>query len=344
MKVAAKDGRLAVTLGDLSGIGPEVVLSSLAQGARDGRLLLYGNERVLRRISGASGIPLPDGMVCLPGETRTFGDLPDVPVVLFDFPFPEQDAVLPGTVQSCCGRMAHRFICEAVKDVRAGSADALVTAPIHKEALRLAGVPFPGHTELLASLTGGAVPCMAFFSPRLAVSLVTIHEALADVPRLVTPEKLERVIRLTRDACAARAPGREPRLGVLALNPHAGEHGLFGDEEARVLQPVIRRLQEEGFALSGPLVPDTAFAWLFGGGAAPYDGYVAMYHDQGLIPFKAAAFDSGVNVTLGLPIVRTSPDHGTAFDRAWKGTASPSSMTAAIHLARRLASSRKEST
>lgn len=344
MKVAEKDGRLAVTLGDLSGIGPEVVLSALAQGARNERLLLYGNERVLRRISGESGIPLPEGMVCVPGETRAFGKLPDVPVVLFDFPFPEQDAVRPGTVQACCGRMAHRFICEAVKDVLAGHADALATAPVHKEALRLAGVPFPGHTELLASLTGGAVPCMAFFAPRLAVSLVTIHEALADVPRLVTPEKLERVIRLTRDACAARTPGREPRLGVLALNPHAGEHGLFGDEEARVLLPVIRRLEAEGFALSGPLVPDTAFAWLFGDAPAPFDGYIAMYHDQGLIPFKAAAFDSGVNVTLGLPIVRTSPDHGTAFDRAWKGTASPASMTAALRLARRLASRRKEST
>ena len=344
MKASTKDGRLAVTLGDLSGIGPEVVLSSLAQGARDGQLLVYGNERVLRRVSDASGIPLPTGMVCLPGETRAFGDLPDVPVVLFDFPFPEQDDVRPGSVQPCCGRMAHRFICEAVKDVLAGQADALVTAPIHKEALRLAGVSYPGHTELLSSLTGGAVPCMAFFSPRLVVSLVTIHEALADVPHLITPGKLERVIRLTRDACTARVAGREPRLGVLALNPHAGEHGLFGDEEERVLQPVIRRLQAEGFALSGPLVPDTAFAWLFSGGDAPYDGYIAMYHDQGLIPFKAAAFDNGVNVTLGLPIVRTSPDHGTAFDRAWKGTASPSSMTAALRLARRLALRQEEST
>lgn len=338
MKAATEDGRLAVTLGDLSGIGPEVVLASIAEGGFDGRLLLYGNERVLRRISAASGIPLPDGMACLPGETRASGDLPDVPVVLFDFPFPEEDAVRPAEVQGCCGRMAHRFIREATGDVLAGRADALVTAPIHKEAFRLAGVPFPGHTELLADLTGGAAPCMAFFSPRLAVSLVTIHEALADVPRLVTPEKLERTIRLTRDACAARAPGREPRIGVLALNPHAGEHGLFGDEEARVIQPVLDRLKEEGFSLSGPLVPDTAFAWLFGGAPAPCDGYVAMYHDQGLIPFKAAAFDSGVNVTLGLPIVRTSPDHGTAFDLAWKGKASPASFTAALRLARSLSS------
>lgn len=328
--------RLAVTAGDLAGIGPEIVLKALARKdvTENCQLLLYGNAFVLEKIAKSSGIPLPEDLLFLRGadpSDRNCG----TSHALIDFPFPEEEDVRPGEVQEVCGRMAERFIRQAVLDVRAGVADALVTAPIHKKALRLAGVPFPGHTEMLAHLTAVSDPVMAFDSPNLFVSLVTIHEAISDVAGLITEERVERTVRLTADACRKRA-GANPKIGVLALNPHAGEQGLFGDEEERVLRPVIARLRGEGFDLSDPLIPDTAFSWIAPGEKSPYDGYVAMYHDQGLIPFKMVAFDCGVNVTLGLPIVRTSPDHGTAFDKAWKGTASESSLVAAIRLALRL--------
>ena len=237
--------------------------------------------------------------------------------------------------------MAYTWICAAVRDIQAGMADALVTAPVNKEALHLAGVNFPGHTELLAHLTATPAPCMAFYSPGLVVSLATIHEALADVPRLLSIPSLLRVIRLTHTA--GRGFGVDaPRIGVLALNPHAGEHGLFGDEEAKIIIPAIKQAKAEGIAASGPLVPDTAFTWLGKRPATPpFDAYVAMYHDQGLIPFKMVAFDTGVNVTLGLPVIRTSPDHGTAFDLAWQGKASPASLFSAITLAARMARTKK---
>ena len=173
---------------------------------------------------------------------------------------------------------------------------------------------------------------MAFFAPHLVVGLVTIHCALRDVPRLVTPERL---LRALGDLAGAlrRALGRKPRIGVLALNPHAGEKGAFGDEEARVIVPTLRQAADLA-DLEGPLVPDTAFAQAADPGR--FDAFLAMYHDQGLIPFKLAAFDEGVNVTLGLPFVRTSPDHGTAFALAWQGRASADSMAAAINRAREL--------
>jgi 4-hydroxythreonine-4-phosphate dehydrogenase len=335
-----KTHRIALTLGDPAGIGPELILRACAdrQALPPVDLLVYGNVAILRRVSDASGIPFPEAsfFVLSPAELAS-GRLPPRGMNgLVDFPFAEAGGLSPGKVQACCGRMAAAWISAAAADVLHGKADAVVTAPINKEALHAAGVPFPGHTEMLASLTGAASPCMAFDSPKLFISLATIHEAIRDVPRLLTSGRIARVIRLTAAACGKRA-GRKPRVGVLALNPHAGEHGLFGDEEARAIGPAIAACRAEGLDVSGPLVPDTAFTWLLAGRPAPFDGYVAMYHDQALILFKAAAFDSGVNVTLGLPIVRTSPDHGTAFDIAWRGKASPASLLSAIRLAVRLA-------
>lgn len=329
--------RLALTLGDCAGIGPELVLHALASDdlAAACRLCVYGNRQILARVAAASGIAWPGALAVLPPER--LAEAPRNSHVLLDFPFEAAAALEPGTLQAACGAMSYAWICAAVSDIQAGLADALVTAPVNKEALHLAGVGFPGHTEMLAHLTGTADPCMAFYSPGLIVSLATIHEALSDVPRLLTVPSLLRTIRLTHAAC--RGFGIvSPRIGVLALNPHAGEHGLFGNEEAKVIAPAILQANREGFAAFGPLVPDTSFTWLGKRDAkTPFDAYVAMYHDQGLIPFKMAAFDTGVNVTLGLPIIRTSPDHGTAFNLAWQGKASPASLFSAITLAARMA-------
>jgi 4-hydroxythreonine-4-phosphate dehydrogenase len=330
---------LALTLGDCAGIGPELVLRALASDslAAACSLLVYGNRRLLARAAEASGLAWPGSLAVLPPER--LAEAPRDRHVLLDFPFEAAESLEPGRLQAACGAMAHAWVCSAVRDIRAGQADALVTAPINKEALRLAGVGFPGHTEMLAHLTDTPAPCMAFYAPGLIVSLATIHEALTDVPGLLTVPSLLRTIRLTHAACR-RFGIASPRVGVLALNPHAGEHGLFGNEEERVILPAIRQAQQEGVAAGGPLVPDTAFTWLGKKGAeAPFDAYVAMYHDQGLIPFKMVAFDTGVNLTLGLPIIRTSPDHGTAFDLAWQGKASPASLFSAIALAARMARS-----
>ena len=328
--------RLALTLGDCAGIGPELVLRALVSSDLSAKcqLCVYGNRRILERVSKSSGIALPQSLPVF--RPDALAEAPRDCHVLIDFPFDAAGTLVRGTVQADCGSMAHQWICAAVRDIQAGLADALVTAPINKEALHLAGVNFPGHTEILSSLTATPDPCMAFYSPGLIVSLATIHEALSDVPRLLNIDSITRTIRLTHDACR-RFGIAAPRIGVLALNPHAGEHGLFGKEETEKIVPAISRARAEGIDATGPLVPDAAFTWLAKSPAKPpFDAYVAMYHDQGLIPFKMVAFDTGVNVTLGLPIIRTSPDHGTAFDLAWLGKASPASLFSAIALAARM--------
>ena len=326
--------RLAVTLGDPAGIGPELVLRALADRdiSRVCRLFVYGNRHVLMRVAEAARIPFSSDVMVLP-PSGIVGELPEAGHLLFDFPFDAAETVLPGHVQVSCGAQAYQFIVSAVRDTLAKRADALVTAPISKEALHHAGITFPGHTEILGHLTETPNPCMVFYSSAWIMGLVTIHEALVDVPRLLTVERVLRTIRLTHEGCL-RFGKTTPRIGVLAFNPHAGEQGLFGDEEARVITPAIARAKAEDLNVSGPLVPDTAFIQHYGGNKVPpFDAYVAMYHDQGLIPFKMVAFDTGVNVTLGLPFIRTSPDHGTAFGLAWKGCASAESFLSAIRLA-----------
>jgi 4-hydroxythreonine-4-phosphate dehydrogenase len=333
--------RLALTLGDPAGIGPELVLQALANPAVRAACapVVYGNGQLLQRVAAAAGLPWPppDLLIAPPPLA---GRPEGASAVLLDFPFPEAAVLTPGRTLAACGRQAHAWIQAATRDALDNRVDAIVTAPINKEALHLAGIKHPGHTEILAELTGASEVVMMFWSSRLVVSLATIHLPLADVPRLLTPARVLSTIRLT--AAAVRTPGLPaPRIGVLALNPHAGEQGLFGHEEAQVIAPAIQAACAEGLSVAGPLVPDAAFTWLQPDAAAPdrgapYDAYVAMYHDQGLIPFKMAAFDQGVNVTLGLPIIRTSPDHGTAFDLAWQGRASLSSFLAAIQCALRL--------
>lgn len=306
---------LAVTSGDCAGIGPEITARALASFPEE-TFRLFTHRPLFERACAAAGVAIPSNILWC---DQPFAGAPD--------------AVVPGMNQAAVGDLAYRCVAAAGEAALRGEVRGIVTAPFSKAALHLAGhTRVPGHTELLAQLCGREEATMAFFSPDLIVSLVTIHCALRAVPDLITRERLLRVLADTATA-VRKLVGRKPRLGVFALNPHAGEDGAFGDEETRVIIPVLR--EAAGLAdFTGPLVPDTALVPK--PGAEPVDAYVAMYHDQGLIPFKRLAFDSGVNVTLGLPIVRTSPDHGTAFDLAWKGVASASSMEAAIRYAMEL--------
>jgi len=326
---------IGITLGDPAGIGPELVLRLLAAPEWRSRVrpVIYGNASLLRRVAQAIRAPFPADLQVLPATAfdDNFPGAEDP--LLLDFPFLEALTMTPGRVQAACGRMAAAWIERAACDALAGRIAAMVTGPINKHALHLAGIPHPGHTEMLAALTGAPHTAMLFWSPDLVVSLATIHLPLADVPAALTTERLLDTIRLTAEACVRFGRINLP-IAVLALNPHAGEHGLFGSEEEQIILPAITAANAEGIPAVGPLVPDTAFAEER---RAAHAAYVAMYHDQGLIPFKMLAFAEGVNVTLGLPIVRTSPDHGTAFDIAWKGAADPSSFLAALHCAATLA-------
>jgi 4-hydroxythreonine-4-phosphate dehydrogenase len=228
------------------------------------------------------------------------------------------------------------YIITAIAEAAAGLVAAVCTAPIHKEALHTAGIPFPGHTEIFADTLKAERYCMMLTSEAITCSLVTIHVGYREVPGLLTIERILDTIELTA-AAMERLRGRKPRLLVCGLNPHAGEHGLFGDrEEERVIAPAVEAALAKGIDVSGPLPPDTAFLPKY---RAATDAYVCMYHDQGLIPLKALAFEDAVNVTLGLPVVRTSVDHGTAFDIAWQGTADVSSLVQAVRLAAKLVSS-----
>jgi 4-hydroxythreonine-4-phosphate dehydrogenase len=286
-----KKPRVAITVGDPAGIGPEIA----ARAAADPRVL----------------------DVC---EPRLYGP-------------PPGDRFEPGVLSGGAGRAAYDTIVRAVEDAQRGVVDAIATAPVNKEAFRLAGLPWSGHTDLLAHLTGAPHVAMMFHSEVLTVVLATVHIPLADVPRALTRESLEATIALTaRELPRFGVP--MPRIAVAGLNPHAGEHGLFGREEETAIAPAIAALQQKGVDVKGPFPGDTVFVRARGG---EFDVVVACYHDQGLIPVKLLAFGEAVNVTLGLPIIRTSVDHGTAFDIAGTGVANPESMIAAVRLAARLA-------
>jgi 4-hydroxythreonine-4-phosphate dehydrogenase len=311
--------RLAITIGDPAGIGPEVALKAAADPLvlRCCVPVLVGSRALLRRIARTVKLALPAEIL----------DPPDVHL--------DAAAVVPGQLSAACGAASARWVEAAIDGCLAGTFGAMVTCPLNKAALAAGGVPFPGHTELLAARCGVAGEAMLMYHRRLAVVLATCHQALASVPRALRRERIVAVGRLLADALVRmRGLRRAPRLALCGFNPHAGEDGLFGSEEARIVAPAGDALRAAGFDVTGPLPPDTAFT---PANRRRYDGYICLYHDQGLIPFKALAFDEGVNVTLGLPIVRTSVDHGTAFDIAWQGVATHRSLVEAIRLAARLA-------
>jgi 4-hydroxythreonine-4-phosphate dehydrogenase len=251
------------------------------------------------------------------------------------------DAVAPGTVDARAGRAAYAYLTEATRLALTGRVDAITTLPINKEALRAAGVPHPGHTEVLGELCGApnhammlyVAPPLAKGEAGLGVIHVTLHVPLRRVFELLTEPTVLSKVQLADRALRPLTGGRPPRIGVAGLNPHASEHGLFGDEEQRIIAPAIVRAQSEGVLAEGPIAADTLFAR---GLAGEFDAVVAMYHDQGHVAIKTIAFRRAVNVTLGLPIIRTSVAHGTAFDIAWQGKADPSSLIEAVRVAARL--------
>jgi 4-hydroxythreonine-4-phosphate dehydrogenase len=326
-------------MGDPAGVGPELCLRLLNRAAI-GEVsyipVVIGNRAILERVSRATGLPFSARIQQLTSEGLSSGlDLAG-PMVL-DLDIPGLERTVPGQVQAACGLAAGEFIRIAVEGTAQSIADAMLTAPLNKEALNLGGFPFPGHTEMLASLTGRqGREAMLLYSEEIAVTFATLHTALSRVPKTLHTETVVQVGKLAAETVGLLR-GRDAKVGVLALNPHAGEAGLFGDEEERVILPAIERLRAEGIEVEGPLVPDAAFVPRT---RERFDVFVTLYHDQGSIPFKMLAFEEGVNLTMGLPIVRTSPDHGTAFDIAWKGTASPASFFAAADLAIRLATAR----
>jgi 4-hydroxythreonine-4-phosphate dehydrogenase len=317
-------------MGDPAGIGPETILKALA-GSGTGewcRPAVLGDPVLLAGVAARLGLPLRVVTVDAPGGELEAGQIPVIDCCRLPWSGPRFGQATPEG-----GRAAADCIREGVRLCLEGKADALVTAPINKAAFRRGGSPYPGHTEMLAHLTGTADYAMMLAGGGLRVSLVTIHEPLASVPALVTRERVRGVIRLTHRA-VERLEGPGGRIAVCGLNPHAGEGGLFGAEERESIAPAVEDARGEGIAAEGPLPADTVFHRARRGDFA---AVVAMYHDQGLGPLKTVGFDEGVNVTLGLPLVRTSPDHGTAYDIAGRGIASPRSLLEAMRLAARLA-------
>jgi 4-hydroxythreonine-4-phosphate dehydrogenase len=337
--------RLAFTLGDAAGIGPEL----LARSWLDPNLhqwcvpLAVGNPTVLRRavdlVGGGLTVVEIDAPEQSAADPQVLGCLAAGTEEVLDVP--------PATIDPRTGRAAYDCLVLAAELALAGRIDGLVTAPLNKHALHAAGLPYPGHTEALADLTGAdEVAMMLYVAPGagwgagagLGVVHVTLHMALADVPRHITGDAVLAKARLVHDVMGRLlGKDRSPRIGLAALNPHAGEGGLFGDEEQRVLSPVAARARAEGIDLSDPLPADTLF-WRAAEGT--FDAVVAMYHDQGHIAVKLADFHRAVNITLGLPIVRTSPTYGTAFDIAWQGKARVDGMLEAARVAAVLAAPR----
>jgi 4-hydroxythreonine-4-phosphate dehydrogenase len=347
--------RVALTMGDVAGVGPEVIARAWCDPTFHSlcQPLVIGDPEVLRKaialVSSTAGVvaidrpelaePSSRVVPCLkPSSTADLASLIDVPA---------------GTVDRRAGRAAYDFLITAIDLALAGRVDAITTLPVTKESLRLAGIPHPGHTEILADrckapqhammLYLAADPALAAGDedgerrPGLGVVHVTLHVALRQVFALLSTDAVASKIRLADLAMRPLTGGRQPRLAVSSLNPHAGENGLFGDEEIRIIRPAVEAMQTAGFDVHGPFPNDTLYHQALGGA---FDAVVAMYHDQGHIALKTVGFRRAVNVTLGLPIVRTSVAHGTAFDIAWHGIADPSSLIEAVRVAARLVAGR----
>ena len=327
--------RLAVTMGDPAGIGPEIIVKAVQQMQGEveaGRIefLVLGSSAALTRACDLFGTKQAD-----------------LPLTMIDVG-PVDGEIVTGTISAVGGEWAYRAVKRAAELVQAGEADAIVTAPLSKEALHMAGHHFEGHTELLAHLTGQRDAVMMLAHGPMRVSHVTTHCAIADVPKRITPVRLRRVIDVTLDALQCLGFDK-PRLGVAGLNPHSGEGGILGKEDNEIITPIINEYVGKGYNVTGPVPGDTVFIKLR---AEQFDAVIAMFHDQGHIPVKLLGFNvdpasgkwhaiSGVNVTLGLPILRTSVDHGTAFDIAGKGIANADSLVDAAEYAMKLLEGRR---
>ena len=323
-------------MGDPAGVGPEICLRAIQHPLvrSSCQPILLGDRSVITEVARRLDLKVPEFV----HEISEWKRLPDYPSpAVLDFDLIELEDFEPGRVNARTGEASFQYFDQAISFALEGRIDGIATAPIHKEALHLAGHHFPGHTEILADRSQTEDFCMMLTSQKITCSFVTTHVGLDQVPGLIQREQVLRTIRLTHDALR-RMRGREVRLICCGLNPHAGEGGLFGQrEEENEIIPALEQARQEGIDIVGPLPADTAF---IPSQREITDGYVCMYHDQGSIPLKALAFDEAVNVTLGLPIVRTSVDHGTACDIAWQGRANSQSLEEAIQLAVKLSRSR----
>jgi len=326
---------IGISLGDVTGVGPEVALKALAAeaAADDTKYLLLGDEKILRQLNETLALHLPLEKFTGYGEAGRF----------FIFnplaePLPEK---LPAG-SPLAAKASVAWLHDGGERCLRGELDAIVTAPVNKESIIRAGHKFVGQTEFLSELAGTKRTAMMLLGTDergrwLRVALATVHISIKSVPEKLTPEKITLAIELAAQSCRDLGLPRA-KIAVAGLNPHAGEGGEFGDEEIKTISPTVQAMQKRGFDVVGPLSGDTVFHYALKG---EFDAVVAMYHDQGLAPLKAVAFDSGINWTLGLPFIRTSPDHGTAYDIAGKGIANPGSMIAAIRLAKQLARTKK---
>ncbi|MFQ5428387.1 MAG: 4-hydroxythreonine-4-phosphate dehydrogenase PdxA [Thermodesulfobacteriota bacterium] len=313
--------KIAITMGDPAGVGPELVLRAVA----DSRILaiaeplIYGDVGVLELVAKRLDLAMPSRDTVI-GVTSI-----------------DTSHLIPGRGSRVAGEAMINCVERAVTDALAGKAAALVTAPINKETASLSGFPFPGHTEYIAHLCGDLDPVMMLCGPGpddLKVALVTTHVSMRELPDLITEESVLRTIEITADSLKKLFAMEKPSIAVAGLNPHAGEGGIFGAEEAEVIAPAIKRARAENIDVRGPEPPDTVFYRAVQ--KKEFNAVVCMYHDQGLGPLKLLHFNDGINVTLGLPVIRTSPDHGTAYDIAWKGEASPLSLISAIEMAAKM--------
>jgi len=327
---------LGITMGDAAGVGPEIIMKALNDPAtyETSRPLVIGDAKILERAATLVAANLRVRRIAAVGEARfEYGtvDCMDLDLLPADLPF--------GAVSAQAGDGAYRFLERAIALANEGAIDAICTAPLNKEALHKGGHLYPGHTEILGALTGTSDFAMMLTAPKLRVIHVTTHVGLLDAIRQINPDRVYRVIRLAHETLQ-RAGFQAPRIGVCGINPHAGENGLFGygEEEEKII-PAVQRAAAEGVQVQGPLPADTLF---YRAGRGDFDIVVAMYHDQGHGPLKVLGLEDGVNITIGLPIIRTSVDHGTAFDIAGKGIADDRSMKEAIRQAIALAPQRPE--
>ena len=323
--------RIAITSGDPAGVGPELCLKLIANPAVQETCvpIVFGDATVFTQVAEKLNLQMPS--VC--HDMKSVSELDRQTLV--DFAQVDAADVQAGVVNATTGKASFAYIDRAIDAAMSGQVDAIVTGPIHKEAFHAAGVPYPGHTEMLADKTNADRHLMMLTSEMITCSLVTAHVGLEQVSSLLSVESILEAIELSHNAMQQIRGRKDVHLVVCGLNPHAGEGGLFGNrEEEKFIVPAVNAARDKGINVTGPLPPDTAFMQT---NRERTDCYVCMYHDQGLIPLKALAFDKAVNVTLGLPIVRTSVDHGTALDIAWQGIASESSFIEAVALAVKLA-------
>ncbi len=322
---------IAITMGDPAGIGPEIIIKSLAEGELSGApAVVIGCASTLRRIM-AMGIT-PQAELRVLDKVADAHFAPGI-INVIDEPLADPDALQAGVVQVAAGDLAYRCVKRATELAMSGEVQAIATAPLNKEALHSAGHLYPGHTELLAKLTDTKDYGMVLYTDRLKVIHVTTHIALRKFLDTLNRDRVETVITMA-DTFLKRVGFKNPRIAVAGVNPHAGENGLFGDEEITTVGPAVEAMKAKGLTVTGPCPPDTVFLQCYEG---QYDIVVAMYHDQGHIPLKLLGFYDGVNITAGLPFIRTSADHGTAFDIAWTGKAKSESMAISIQLAMQLA-------